>query len=610
MAVLAQAWLVATLMDCGTPPRALTLGALASGLAIGLRSQAGWLTLPLLAAAAGQRAVRGEWRPVGGAVLAAAGGVLVWLVPMLAVSGGPGAYLAALTAQAGEDIEGVNMVATNLGPRRMVLGLVHTFVHPWASPALAAAVLGLAAVGGLAMLARARRALLVLAVATAPYLVFHVLVHEEVTTRYDIPLVPVVALLAVRGLAVAGRLAATAGACALVVASLAIAVPPQMAYARQGSPLARALADLTQARARQAASIGMHEAMALAVRGEPVAHGALPAPRVHEWLSLVEAWRGGEARPIWFLADPARLDLALVDPAARRLRRAYRWPFDPAILVGGARPSEVDWYEMGRPGWVLDRGWSLNPQVAGVSTRDGLGPSRGPITAWVRPRNAAAVLLVGGRHLGRAGDPDARFRLAIDGRPIREWTAGAGFFLHLWVLQPGALAGAGSTVPLTIVSEAADGSRREVPTAIEQFDLQPKDAVVFGFGRGWHEAEYSADVGRPWRWASDRARLLIHDVGADLAVTVRGESPLRYFDEAPRITLEAAGQVLGEATPADDFTLRARVPAGALRASGGVVELATTRSFVPGDADGSGDRRRLGLRVYDLSVVRHPPPGR
>ena len=610
VAVMAQAWLVASLMDRGAPPHALTLGALASGFAIGLRSQAGWLTLPLLAAAAGQRAVRGEWRPVVTAALAAAGGVLVWLVPMLAVSGGPGAYLTALTAQAGEDIEGVDMVATNLSPRRLVLGFLHTFVHPWASPGLAAVVLGLAGVGGLAMLVRARAGLLVLALVTGPYLVFHVFVHEDVTTRYDLPLVPAVALLAVRGLAVAGPLATTAGAVALAVASLAITVPAQVAYARQGSPLARALADLDQAGGRRAAPIGMHEAVALAVRGEPVARGALPAPRVHEWLSLVEAWRAGEDRPVWFLADPGRLDLALIDPAARRLRGMYRWPFDPAVLVGGARPSDVDWYELSPPGWVLDRGWGLNPQVAGVSTRDGRGPSKGPIVAWVRPRTEAAVLLVGGRHMGRAGDPGVRFRLAIDGRPLRDWTAGPGFFLHLWTLPAGTLTGAGPLVALTIVSEAADGSGGEVRTAIEQFDLQPTDVAVFGFERGWHEAEYSAAFGRPWRWASGRARLLIHDVGADLVVTVRGESPLRYFDGAPRITLEAGGHVLGEAAPADDFTFRARVPAAVLREGGGVVDLATTRTFVPGDAGGSADRRRLGLRVFDLSVTREPVPAR
>ena len=43
----------------------------------------------------------------------------------------------------------------------------------------------------------------------------------------------------------------------------------------------------------------------------------LPAPRDYEWLELTRAWREGYDGEAWFVADPRRTDLALVDQAPR-----------------------------------------------------------------------------------------------------------------------------------------------------------------------------------------------------------------------------------------------------------------------------------------------------
>ena len=86
---------------------------------------------------------------------------------------------------------------------------------------------------------------------------------------------------------------------------------------------------------------------------------------------------------------------------------------------------------------------------------------------------------------------------------------------------------------------------------------------------------------------------------------MRGESPRRYFDAAPKVVLRAGDQTLTTMTPEDDFELTARVPAAALQASGGILTLTTDRVFVPAEVrSGSNDRRRLGLRIYDVSVTR------
>ena len=46
----------------------------------------------------------------------------------------------------------------------------------------------------------------------------------------------------------------------------------------------------------------------------------LPSPRGREWLELVKYWNEGGTGPVWFLAEPRRTDLALVDPASHVLR--------------------------------------------------------------------------------------------------------------------------------------------------------------------------------------------------------------------------------------------------------------------------------------------------
>jgi hypothetical protein len=108
--------------------RLIVAGAFAAGLAIGMRSQAAWLALPLLVLVIADRAGRGAAGAVLGASITFAAGVLVWLVPLLWVSGGVGAYVRAVSGQAGEDLSGVDMLARNPTARRLAAGLGHTFV--------------------------------------------------------------------------------------------------------------------------------------------------------------------------------------------------------------------------------------------------------------------------------------------------------------------------------------------------------------------------------------------------------------------------------------------------------------------------------------------------
>ena len=170
--------------------RLILLGAFTSAVAIGVRSQAAWLTLPLLVLVLFDRAGRGAAGALLGSLVWFTVGALAWAIPLVIATGGPAAYIQAVTAQGAEDIAGVDLLITNLGIRRAAFGLLDTFIHPWAWNPLGVAVTALAAIGAVAMLWRSRRALLVLLAAFVPYAAFHLFFQETVTTRYALPLVP------------------------------------------------------------------------------------------------------------------------------------------------------------------------------------------------------------------------------------------------------------------------------------------------------------------------------------------------------------------------------------------------------------------------------------
>jgi hypothetical protein len=649
--------------------RLIVLSALIAGLAIGVRSQTFWLTLPVLGLVIVDRAGRAAAGALLGAGLSFTIGVLLWFVPMIVASGGPARYLHALSFQAGSDFGGVDMLVTSARPgRRLILNLLQTFVSPWVSLPLAAVVLACAAIGFLVMLRGSRRGLMLLGAMTVPYAVFHLAFQENETVRYALPLVPAVVYLAIRGVDGVLRRAMPLGAAAMVVASAMVAVPALQAYAHETSPVFHLFDDMRQAvRTGTAApgAIAMHRRVLTESKrarewtGDAFPWPLLQAPVGHEWLELVKFWRDDAQgdRPVWFVADPHRTDLALIDPESRRSARRYRWPlrepardplsrtlqrvfpiaFDDPALVGGARPDEMDWYVLDAPGWFLAEGWALTPETSGVADQDKKGPGQNQAVGYVRRRPGATQMMIGGRNLGKAGDPAVRFTVALDGRALEtfEVAPSPGFFLRGLTLPEGALAGQGRWAEITVKAEAASprvvatggggaagaqvaaageqlaaaAAGQPVAAAVEQFDLQPLDGVMVAYDAGWHEAEFDPIRGLSWRWASDAATLRVwsggEGAGQDVEVTLRAESPRRYFDAAPKVVLRAGDQTLATVNPEDDFELTARVSASALRASGGILTLTTDRVFVPAEVPGgTNDRRRLGLRIYDVSVTR------
>ena len=139
---------------------------------------------------------------------------------------------------------------------------------------------------------------------------------------------------------------------------------------------------------------------------------------------------------------------------------------------------------------------------------------------------------------------------------------------------------------------------------MRQFDAQDATRLIYGFGEGWHELEYDNATGRLWRWSSDRSVLRLHGKPQDVRLTLRGESPLRYFDAPPVVRVLAGGHTVAEFRPSDDFEWNVTIPTDMVATGGGAITLEQDRVYLPGVSEGTADERRLGLRLFDIRL--HP----
>jgi hypothetical protein len=415
-----------------------------------------------------------------------------------------------------------------------------------------------------------------------------------------------VAWLAARGLAAAGRFTPIVAA-PVVAAALIVAVPPGVAYGHDGHPAFRAIADAAgRGRTDPPAAVYSHYSLWRALQADAQGLAVVPPRRQYEWLGPLAYWRDGGTAPVWFLADPRRADLALIDPHARRDVVSYRWAVADRPELSGTRPAGVDWYRLRPPGWFAGEGWSLSPEAGGLARATAAGPDHRPIEAWVRRRPGPMHLVVGGRHLGEPGDPPADVELAIDGTVRDRWrlTVDERNFLRFLDLPEGVADGPGRYGRVTIVARGAAADGRRAPVGIRQFDVQDARDMVHGFGEGWHEEEYEPSTGLRWRWTSERSVLRVKGGTTGVRLVLRGESPLRYFDQPPTVRVTVGGRVIARLQPDADFEWTVTVPAEDLARADGAIAVETDRVYLPGPAEGTADERRLGLRLFECLV--HP----
>jgi hypothetical protein len=579
--------------------RLIVAGAFIAGLAVGVRTQMVWLTVPLLAFVLVDRAGRGAAGAILGSAMTFSIGVLLWAIPLLIAAGGFDGYRAAFAELANDQLYGgLNTLLNNPSPRRLALGIFASLVGPWAWPPLGWLVVAVGFAALVLLWWRAPRGALLLMVAFMPYAAFHIIV-QETYSRYALPVVPAIGYLVVRGLSAGGIAIVTLGTAAIVIVSLAVTLPAARAYSEHPSPAYAAVEDLQQILSTEPGVIGAHQRFARVLETrEFESTKVLPSPVMSESRELAAYWLGAGTAPVWYFADPARGDLDLVDPLSVRVHRHYNWKFPRDLFISGVRPDVVDLVRIDSPpGWFAETGWHLTSETLNISEREG----RSEAIARVRRRTEPAVLVVGAESTERAGGKPARVSVMIDDRPVGEWDVPAGgrFFKRV-TLEPGVLSGESAFSRLVASYKGADG--RPEPVRLTQFMVASPLAQFFIPHAGWNEREYNDQLQRRWRWTTGRAEIFVNAAGRDVTLTLAGESPLRYFDAAPRVTIRAGSQVLATAQPSSDFDLRVKVPAATLAASDGMITIETDKTFVPHERSGSPDRRTLGLRIFDLRV--------
>jgi hypothetical protein len=590
-------------------PTGLIAASFLAGFAAGVRSQVIWLTVPLIAFSIATVRLRvdaadvSHVRLVARSIAAFAAGVVIWAIPLVTLTGGPSAYWRALSNQGTEDLTGVAMLWTNPTVRQLALALYNSFLAPWAAWQLGLVVLVLATAGFVRLARQRLLTLAALVAAFGPYFFFDVLFQETVTVRYALPLVVPMAFLAAWGADALHRRAAALLMGGLVAVSLWSGTTALYAYTRDEAPAFRLLADMSAARQElsPAPALAMHRKEDFDLRRPFVWFGdrgpgfetrLLPATAKHEWLQVVNYWNGGGRAPVWFVADPLRSDLALI---AHGSPRAYRWQLKFPILLGGTRPSEMDWYVIDPPDWYLGEGWAVTPETAGIAKEDGRGPGIAPIQGWIRRQAGASTLMVGGRNL--AGDPSPRVRVEVDGRQVDDTIVPPGFFLRLIDL-PATAVPSSDYAAVSISASSAD-------IAIEQFDAKPAGAVLFGYSDGWHEQEYNPATGRAWRWTSERASLHVRSDAQPLLLRLEGET--ETFQRDSRVIVRAGDRVLGEAMVGRSFSVSIRVPAEVFAGGDTTITIETDQIYVPAERRfrlrPSGDQRHLGLKIYACTIT-------
>ncbi len=585
--ISSQALLLRSLDKVTTLPAA----SLVAGLALGVRLQTGALTIPLwLFAVARTR----KWRAP---VAALAGGILLWGIPLVIASGGPAEYARAF-AQTMGDAAGSEPVMVGFTLNRAARALVKVAIAPWVSPILGGFVTTVAGIGFLAV-ARRRPATLALAsLAFVPYLIIHTLVQQVETVRYSLPYVPWIAWLTVEGLGFLGEHVRSpvhlerAIVGGVVTASAALTFPALALYHVWTSPPYAALA-MVESQAVEPAgwTLGGHYMFWRYFRLRPEGMEVLSATPGQAMPRLSRHFRTGDHRKVMFLADPRRTDLVTLSRGAARLLGRWEWPAQIRPFLSGARPNEAELFAIDRPLFFSGEGWLLSLESGRIedTARD---PRR---EAYLKSMRNPSFLLLAGIPTG----PAEGCVLDMEVPGLLDGEAPCGGPLARGYLLPPADA-ASIYLRLSAVSRRGEAPAG-MPFALEGLDYGPIEAAGFVHAEGWFFPEKDEDL-RPFRWASPRARSLLHIPAVGARLIVEGIAPIEYLGADLSIEISENGATLATARLNERrFHLEAVFKGGDQPFH--EIVLSTNRSFVPDAIQKNGDLRLLALRVYEFNLL-------
>jgi len=574
----------ALLLRARDRPRALPAASLVTALAIGIRLQAALLTLPLWALAM-VRARRGRFLSVA----ALAAGLAAWAVPLIAQSGGLTAYRAAV-ARAAADSLPVEPLLAHLTPNRAARAAVWVLGRPWGWTGLL-----LAAIGAVVAVARRPAALALALLAFGPYLLVHALLQQATTIRYSLPYLPLLAWLVVVG---ASSLLPRAVGAGLAVAGVAwcaaLVLPALAAYHESPSPPYAALHALPAIASPPGRfELGGHYMFFRYLDERPPGMDVIvPLPR-REVPQLERHWLEGSTRTVLFLAEPERTDLESIDGRARRQIGRWEWPAGLARLMSGERPNRAALVQIDRPDWFAGEGWLLSLEAGRLEEQRRFTERRAHLLA----RREPTFLLVAGEPI----TPEAAafdLELRLEAASLAHESCGAPL-LRGFTIEPRS---EGGYVDLTAVTRRG-GAALGAPYALRGLDYGPRAAAGLVQGNGWHYAE-TDEAAAPFRWASSRARSLLHVPAEGARLRIEAAAPLSYVGPGLRVAVMVDGaERASSVVQQPRFGLQVELDGGRELQE---VVVASDRSFVPDRIQRNGDRRELALRVYRFEALPGP----
>lgn len=575
--------------------RMLSAASLLVGLSLGVRLQAGLLTIPLWLWTLRRH------KNLGRPLAAIAVGTAIWAIPLVIASGGPGEYARAFAETMGHAAESEPLIV-KFTLNRASRALLNVSLGPWISPALGLWVTALWTIGLLATAARRRPTLLLAGIAFLPYFLFHALIQQAETVRYSLPYIPGIAWLAIEGLGALRERFRTfrfveGVACgALVTIAAAVTVSPLALYHRTPSPPYAALRAIeARAAPRRDFVLAGHYRFWRYFPLRPEGLSFVSAAPGEAIPRLVEHFLTGDDREVLFLASPRRTDLVSFSRTSRRLLGRWEWPRSVRPFLSGERPNTAELYAIKSPVFFSSEGWLLSLESGRLDEI----PSSSSRFAYLKEMSVPGFLLVAG--VPRSGTVDCHLDIVLPGvlaerEPCRQ------------PLLRGYLVPAGSAAleyrRLSVMTTDGDGPLR-TPFVLDGLDYGPADQPGFVQGEGWFHPERDEDLQR-FRWASPRARTLLHVPAGGARLVIEGTAPLKYLGPDPGIELTRDGRRLASALLTDGrFRLEAEI--GDDGRPFQEVVLSTRRSFVPDAVQRNGDRRRLALRVYSFSLEGAPP---
>jgi hypothetical protein len=575
-------------MGAGSPRNSVAwfFGIAAAGLAMGVRLQAAFLVGPVLLF--GAIRLR-SGRTASAAWLTAA--LLVWLVPVLILSGGIEAYLGSFSRLLADALPAESLVSAPT-LHRAANAAWDTVASPWGPPWISGPMLLLAAVGFGVLWSRDRSALGWVLLLSVPYAVYHVLLQNTPTLRYAIPVVPLISLLAAAALTAwrgAPRALAPAAGTAFCALAAAWTLPALAAYSNAASPAEQALDRLRSTVRPDAVVVAGHHVFArylaslredfTVLRSNP---GQVPA-------ALADYWKRGEKRPVHFLRDPQRLTLQAVAPGARVPLAGWAWPDPTAPFMKGERPRSVDLVRLDPPRWFAESGMFLTPE-AGDPER----VARAPHRVYVRPHAGSQVLMASGTRLGTRGAP---ITLRVGETEHTRWTVqGDSFAVHAVL---GDLVAPGY-VPLAFESPA--------PLLITDFWIGPHDRLAVLPAEGFFTPERDESA-RRFRWIGPEARVLVYLPRSGARLRVRGQVPAKYYTLPVTLSLRwNDGPPVSFSIAASTFDIEYPIPAAKEGHAWGQLVLSSSHRFVPHDHQRNGDRRQLAVQIFEMALSEGGPP--